>query len=261
MKAVILNAGASAWAFEPHAVNLAKLFSVEISEKPGDFNYVLGWDEKWPFPDRSFIPHQGIQIAADKRLQADLFKRYNVPTPRNILVDGVQELRDFLRAEKTQQWVLKYPTSCGASGHSLVTEDSLIQEDWPRPYLVQEFVPLMEPEVYRLYCVAGEVFGWNARRFPKGVKPSPWVAHARGARYVHFGKVPEAAAKAGKAALQSAGLIDSFGAVDLLPRNGEWLVLEIGTDGIHNHVDRDFDNLDLKHELEERLKTAFWKAV
>jgi hypothetical protein len=56
-------------------------------------------------------------------------------------------------------------------------------------------------------------------------------------------------------------LVDSFGAVDLLPGKEGWLVLEIGTDGVVNHVDRDFDNAGLTDELERRLATAFLKDL
>ena len=127
--------------------------------------------------------------------------------------------------------------------------------------MVQEFVRLEQPEVYRLYCVGGELFGWNARRYPPGVKASPWVAHAQGARYVHLGTPTDAAAAGATAALKAAGLFGSFGIVDLLPHQNRWLVLEVGTDGLFNHVDRDFDNPSLAQELDRRLAEAFWKPI
>jgi hypothetical protein len=43
--------------------------------------------------------------------------------------------------------------------------------------------------------------------------------------------------------------------------NGEWYALEVGTDGIYNHVDRDIDNDVLLDELNERLAISFWKKL
>jgi hypothetical protein len=127
---------------------------------------------------------------------------------------------------------------------------------------VQEFIRLEEPAVYRTYCAAGELFGWVLRRFPQGVKQSPWVAHARGARYLRLNRIPESAQIAARTALDCAGLTDSFGCVDLLQRpSGEWLVLEIGTDGLFNHVDRDLDAPELEAEIQTRIARAFWQKA
>src|SRR5687767_6665871 len=88
----------------------------------------------------------------------------------------------------------------------------------------------------RTYCAAGEMFGWVARRFPEGTRVSPWVAHARGARYVRLGNPPFEACEAARRALLATQLWDSFGCVDLLRKlSGEWVVLEVGTDGLFNH--------------------------
>lgn len=258
MTVAILNSGAGAWAFEPLAERLGAVLGVPVSPEPAEFNYVLAWDKSAAPSGRSFIPWPSIEIAADKRLQADLFNLASVPVPRTILLKTLADLRDFLRLERAHRWLLKYPTACGGTGHQFVDSESEIRQDWPAPYVVQEFIALKEPEVYRLYCVDGHLFGWNARRFPSGTEPSPWVAHARGARYVHLGEPPEGAKDAGRHALVATGLLNSFGAVDLLPRGRDWLVLEVGTDGLFNHVDRDFDNAALTEELENRLREAFW---
>jgi hypothetical protein len=123
-------------------------------------------------------------------------------------------------------------------------------------------VRLERPEVYRIFCAAGELFGWVARRFPEGAKVSPWVAHARGARYVRSGDPPSAVADAARRALVATGLWDSFGCVDLLRKPiDEWLVLEVGTDGLFNHVDRDVGDPALAHELDRRVADAFWRAA
>ena len=44
MKQVILNNG-GAWAFQELTEKLAKTLQIEISDVPGDFNYVLSWDK------------------------------------------------------------------------------------------------------------------------------------------------------------------------------------------------------------------------
>jgi hypothetical protein len=124
--------------------------------------------------------------------------------------------------------------------------------------VLQEFVRMDPPEVFRLYAVAGETFGWNVRRFPDGGPTSPWVAHVRGARYFPAGAVPPAAEQAVRQALRAADLLESFGCADLIQRGtGEWLVLEVGTDGLYSYVDRDIHIPDLAEELEDRLAMAF----
>jgi hypothetical protein len=58
------------------------------------------------------------------------------------------------------------------------------------------------------------------------------------------------------------GLWTSFGCVDLLLKpNGEWVILEVGTDGLFNHVDRDLGDRDLEGELRRRVANAFWSAA
>ncbi len=260
MKAAILNQGPAQWAFEEHANKLADALWLEVVEEPTDYNYVLGWSSDGPPAGRMFISWQGIQAAADKRIQAKLYNEHQVPCPRSLLFADETSLRDFLRRESESEWVLKYPIACGATGHRLISNEAPIPADWPKPFLLQQFIRLENPEVYRAYGVAGELFGWNARRFPKGTKPSPWVAHAQGARYVHFGTVPPETARAARLALQATGLWSSFGVVDLMQTSdGEWLVLEIGTDGVVNHVDRDFDSPALTEEINRRLAEAFWQ--
>ena len=200
-------------------------------------------------------------MAADKRLQAQAFRQAAVSIPRTELLADQSALQELLSSNRSCEWALKYPVACGGAGHRLVTADSAIREDWPLPFVLQEFIRLPQPEVYRVYCVDGELFGWNARRYPPGVKASPWVAHAQGARYVHLGTPPAEAAAVATAALKATGLFGSFGIVDLLSHEDRWLVLEIGSDGLFNHVDRDFDNPALALELERRLAEAFWKPI
>ena len=113
-----------------------------------------------------------------------------------------------------------------------------------------------------MFCAAGELFGWVVRRFPDGTRQSPWVAHARGARYVRLGDPPSQALEVARRALVATRLWDSFGCVDLLRKpGGQWVVLEVGTDGLFNHVDRDLGDADLERELHQRVANAFWKAA
>jgi hypothetical protein len=143
--------------------------------------------------------------------------------------------------------------------YRLLNPGMALPRGWPLPLVVQEFIPLERPEVYRLYGAGGQLFGWVARRFPAGVEPSPWVAHARGARYELVGDAPVEAVAAARSALEAVGLLGSFGCVDLLRHpGGKWLVLEVGTDGMFNHVDRDLGLPELQLEIQRRVAEAFW---
>jgi len=69
------------------------------------------------------------------------------------------------------------------------------------------------------------MFGWVARRLPVSGKPSPWVAHAQGAKYMKLNTAPKKAVEAAKSALVATGLWNSFGCVDLLCKPTEkWVV-------------------------------------
>jgi len=258
---IILSSGAGAWAFEEHAGRLSSVFGVPVLDRaqPLKLVYLLAWDRTDPPKCAGlFIPFEAVRIAGDKRLQAERFAAAGVATPRTLLLATAADVDGVIAAEPDTRWVLKYPTGCGASGHRLLAEGVALPTDWPRPYVVQEFIELEAPEVYRLYCAGGELFGWNARRFPAGTRPSPWVAHARGARYVTAGEAPAEARDEARKALAATGLLESFGCVDLLRANdGRWLVLEVGTDGVNNHVDRGLDLPELEAEIDGRLSRAF----
>ncbi len=258
MKATILNAGESAWVFEEHAQHMAQVLGVPLQDTPADWNYVLGWDDNLPLNSESFVPLSAIHLASDKRLLAQCFLENDVNTPRTVSLDSEAEVRDFVAKNQDDAWVLKWPTGCGATGHRLVSHDSTIPHDWPQPFIVQQFIRLARPEVYRLYAVAGETFGWNARRFPPGAKVSPFVAHAQGARYEDAGTVPHEAEVQARRAMQATGMLGSFGCADLMCNaDGEWLVLEVGTDGIWTHVDRDIKVGGIEAEIDARLAQAF----
>jgi hypothetical protein len=258
-----LNNGHGAWAFEGLARRLSAALWVDVSNTPRHYNYLLHVEDYSPAAcNQLFIPYRAVELATDKRLLARAFALDRVPTPETWLFDSLDEVWQLPRSRLDKQWCLKYPTGCGASGHRLLAQEFTLPGDWPRPYLVQEFVHLERPEVYRLYGAGGEIFGWVARRFPAGVKPSPWVAHARGARYERAGEPPPGAVAAARAALSATGLLNSFGCADLLQRpSGEWVVLEVGTDGMFNHVDRDLGDVELETEIQRRIATAFWARV
>ena len=257
--ACVLNSGVSAWAFEPLAQQLALALGVEISTTPRSYNYVLGVErELAPGPRRSFVDAETIERAGDKRLLATAFTKAGVPTPATRLFEDLEAARSFV-AHASGEWCLKYPIGSGARGHRLFTAETILPPEWPTPYVVQEFVRLERPEVYRTYAASGTLFGWLARRYTEG-RGSPWVAHARGAHWVTLPRAPEEALSAAKAALEATDLLETFGCVDLLQHpDGSWLVLEVGTDGIFNHVDRDLGDPSFEAELMAKIRDSFWR--
>ncbi len=251
----ILLAGPSAWAFEELATQLSTLLQLDIITSPRAKNYVLACDDLAAIPS-SFIPLTALQIAADKRLIADAFNRAHVPAPKTLLIDSIGDIENLLRTTSTQ-WCLKFPTSCGGAGHRLLTADTAIPADWPKPYVVQQFIPLAEPQVFRTYIAGATIFGWIVRKFLPGKKPSPWVNHARGAVYEYLGAPPPRAIETAAKAFDATSLTGSFGCADLIQSpTGEWLVLEVGSDGLFNHVDRDLNSPDLEIELNNQLHRA-----
>lgn len=254
----ILNAGPHAWAFEAFAQRMAQVLGVQVVSEPSDAFLLLAWDQPAPPPGRSFVPHLGVQVASDKRLVAEHFMREAVPAPESRLLDSWSAVEALVHAWPEDTWVLKYPTGSGGAGHRLLGHDPVEPRDWPRPFLLQRFVPMERPEVFRLFGVAGEIFGFNARRFPEGTPASPWVAHARGARYEVIRDVPAEAIEVTRRALAATELLTSFGCVDLVHDGQGWLALEVGTDGANGHVDRDLGDVGLERELDDRYARAFW---
>lgn len=259
----ILNGGGGAWAFDTLAAELGRALWLDVSEVPREFNYLLCLDGLDPTTcGELFIPYRSLQLAADKRLLAEVFASAGVPIPETRLVGSLAEAERMVAEEPTREWCLKFPTGCGASGHRRLIAGMQLPRSWPFPLVVQEFIRLDRPEVYRTYAAGGQLFGWVVRRFPDGVVASPWVAHARGARYAATGEAPTSAVGAARAALEAVGLLDTFGCVDLICRpTGEWVVLEVGTDGMFNHVDRDLGLPGLERELQRRVAEAFWARL
>lgn len=261
--ACILNQEPGAWAFEPLAEALSAALGVPVSPVPMGFNYVLSASASasdLPPDLASFIPLRSIEIAADKRVLAEVFAAAGVPTPRTLLAPDYEAVQRIVAEHPGREWCLKYPTGCGASGHRSVAAGDPEPRDWPTPFVVQEFIRLERPEVFRIYAAGGESFGWIVRRYA-GEGGSPWVAHARGARYGRCGEAPDEAREVGERAMRAAGVFDSFGCADLLRTPaGRWLALEVGTDGLHNHVDRELDDPELEAEIARRIAAAFKKA-
>jgi hypothetical protein len=263
MNPVIVNGSGGKWIFEDLAEILSKSLWVDVSEDFGDANYILCTDYKKASNGRkSFIPLTAIEIASDKRKLEQSFQSYGVKRPKTLILQNLPEVRSILQKSKGNRWILKYPTGCGGMHHRIIQDVSEIPQRWPQPFLLQEFIDSIQPEVYRFYCVDGNLFGFNVRRFPSPEISTPWVSHANGAKY-EYGEVPNnEAIDVAKSALISTGLYESFGVVDLVKDvRGSWYALEVGTDGIYNYVDRDIDNDRLFHEINERLAIAFWKNL
>src|SRR5262249_3046692 len=142
----VLNNGNGAWAFEALARQLAAALWMDISSSPRQYNYLLHVED-YPIPacNDLFIPFRSVELASDKRLLAEVFSKSGVPTPKPWLVETAEEALAILRTHPGVEWCLKYPLGCGASGHRLLSADLAIHPDWPRPYVVQEFIPLHRP--------------------------------------------------------------------------------------------------------------------
>jgi glutathione synthase/RimK-type ligase-like ATP-grasp enzyme len=259
----ILNQSDGKWVFEDLAKMLARSLWIDISDTPGDLNYILGTDsEEIGGSYNSFIPINAIKVASDKREIEKKFKAYGVTRPKTFILESPAEIAAILQEYDYQRWILKYPTGCGGINHRIVTDITEIPDRWPQPFLIQEFIESARPAVYRFYCVNGDLFGFNARKFTSPDITTPWVSHANGARYVYDEQPDREAIEVAKSALTATGLYYSFGVVDLVRDiEGKWYALEVGTDGIYNHVDRDIDNEVLLDELNERLAIAMWKRV
>jgi predicted ATP-grasp superfamily ATP-dependent carboligase len=263
MLPIILNQSEGKWAFENLAQMLSQSLWVDISENAGNLNYILCTDTELIDNNlNSFIPLNSINIASDKREIEKRFESAGVARPKTLIFESSQEVELLLETHENNSWILKYPTGCGGIHHRIIQSVSEIPENWPQPFLIQEFIVAIQPAVYRFYCVDSNLFGFNARKFSDPEISTPWVSHANGARY-NYEEIPnQEAIEVAKAALIATGLYYSFGVVDLVKDiSGNWYALEVGTDGIYNHVDRDLENDTLLDELNERLAIAFWKRL
>ena len=83
----ILNRSDGKWAFDNLAQMLSRSLWVDISEVPGDINYILCTDTE--LTDReinSFIPIESIKIAADKRDVERRFEAHNIVRPKTFIL-------------------------------------------------------------------------------------------------------------------------------------------------------------------------------
>ena len=263
MAAVILNQSDSKWAFENLAQMLSRSLWLDVSEHASDLNYILCTDTELIDSNlNSFIPLNSIKIASDKTEIEKRFQSYGVTRPATFILQSSQAVESFLKTHDRNRWILKYPTGCGGIHHRIIQSASEIPKKWPQPFLIQEFIESIQPAVYRFYCVDSNLFGFNARKFSDPEISTPWVSHANGAKYNYEETPNQAATEIAKAALLATGLYYSFGVVDLVKNiSGNWYALEVGTDGIYNHVDRELENDALLDELNERLAIAFWKRL
>lgn len=245
------------WLFGHIARDLAEKIGIEVTEYPKGLSYLLS-DPRGCVGYKAYIPLDAIEIASDKRLIENRFILFGVNRPKTWLLEESAAVHRLLEQNKDSRFIIKYPTSCGASGHYICKGKFDQKRNWPLPYLVQEFVELETPKVYRVYMVNGEYVGSNVRKFPDGIK-NDLVAHAKGARYYYDETVAESGIDEAIKALYATGLSSSFGVVDLIRKNDSWLVLEVGTDGIYNHVDRDFDNASLYNKLHEMISVDMIK--
>jgi len=145
--------------------------------------------------------------------------------------------------------------------HRLVTSSSPEPSKWPRPWIVQEYVRLDRPKSFALYSAGRETFGWVTRIFQPatrlhvgGSRPRRPIRNAPG--FLSAERCPRGPGSPGD------GFVGFLRCADLLRRpSGEWVVLEVGTDGVFNHVDRDLGDAELEKELCERVAGAFWDWV
>ena len=247
--------------FPTYLSQLMGLPIVETDERL-DFAYLVGWSPARAPSCPTYISYESILIAHDKRKQAHAFARAGVSIPETHLLDSIETLYTFYRRRRDKQWVLKWPVGCSGMGHQMLTQETQITTFWQPPFLVQEFVRLERPEVYRLYATDGETFGWVVRRALPGKGASPWVSYSLGAEVEFFENPPQEVIPEVGRALEATGLQHSFGAVDILRSSeGRWLVLEVNTDGIFSYVERQVPAQALREQLDHYVAQSFQKHL
>jgi glutathione synthase/RimK-type ligase-like ATP-grasp enzyme len=262
--AAILHTGPWKRVFGQFPEYLSQLTGLPVTEADDrlDFAYLASWDPVRPPSCPTYIPYESILLVHDKRRQARAFLEGGVVVPETHLLDSVERLAAFHEQRRDKEWVLKWPVGCSGMGHQMLDSNVQITPFWQPPFLVQEFIRLERPEVYRLYAADGETFGWVVRRSPPGGTGSPWVSYSHGAEVELFEAPPEGVIPEVLRALRATGLQESFGAVDLIQSpQGQWLVLEVNTDGIFNYVARDVPVPELKGLLDYHVHQSFQKHL
>lgn len=243
------------WLFGTIARPLAQATGSPIVDRPQGCCYVLS-NPAGHDGFTSFIPLPAIDLAADKRAIEQAFHAAGIARPRTWILGTEAEVEHLVAQHPQRKFIVKYPTSCGSSGHYTFRGRFTPKKHWPLPFIVQEFLLQETPGVHRVYFSGGACIGSNVRRFPAGVRHD-LIAHAKGARYCYDDPVDAAGIEQARRALLAVGLLDSFGVVDLLRVDGAWYALEVGTDGIHNIVDRDVGNDAFLALLTQRIADAF----
>jgi hypothetical protein len=249
--------------FGEFPVQLASSLDMPIMDNDSDVDLglVLAWDGPPP-RCRTFVPFDAIVAGLDKREQFRRFQEAGVSIPESRLFDDFETARAFALADRRRRWLLKWPLGSGAVGHTIIDHDTCVTPIWKPPFLIQEFVALERPEVYRLFGCGGELFGFNVRTFPRGTPSKALVSTHRGATFGLAGIAPLAVADQACRALSAFGLMSTFGCVDLiLPPDGRVLVLEVNADGLHQFVDRVPSLPGLAREMTDRLRLAFRRAL
>ncbi len=261
-RAAVLHRGPLRRLFGDFPAQLANLLDVPIldDDRGVDLGLILAWDGSPP-RCRGFVPFDAILAAEDKREQFRRFHAAGVSIPESRLFDDFEAARAFAVSDPARRWLLKWPVGSGSVGHALINRESQVIPLWNPPFLIQEFIALDRPEVYRVMGCGGELFGFTVRTFPPGTPSHPLVSTHRGAVFALAGQVPPDVASQSRQALTLFGLLSTFGCVDLiLPPKGAVLVLEVNADGLTQFVDRMPSLPGLSRELDERLRTAFHRA-
>ncbi len=262
-RGAILHRGPNRRLFGGFAERMARVLDVPVvaDDRDVDLGLVLAWDGAPP-TCRTFVPFATIAAALDKREQVRRMAASGVAMPESHLFDDFEELRCFAGAHRDRRWLLKFPSATSGLGHQILDEQTQITPLWRPPFLLQEFVELAEPCVHRLYGIAGEIFGFNVRRFAAGDPRLPIVSLSNGAHYELAGTPPRAAVEETRRALEAFDLLRSFGCVDLLVLpDGSVRVLEINTDGLCQYVLRTPTLPTLEAELDDRFRRAFRTAL
>lgn len=258
-RGAVLHRGPFRRLFGDFPEQLAETLDVPIvdDERDVDLGLILAWDGPPP-RCRTFVPFDAIVAAQDKREQFRRFHAAGVSIPESRLFDDFPTAQAFALADHRRQWLLKWPLGSGAVGHVIIDRDTRVTRLWNPPFLIQEFIALDRPEVYRVFGCEGTLFGFNVRYFPPGTSSGPLVTLHRGAVYAPSGVPSPEVRDQACLALSAFGLLSTFGCVDLiLPPDGTVRVLEVNADGLHQFVYRVPELPSLARELAERVRAAF----
>ncbi len=181
--AAILHSGPWKNLFGDFPSYLSRVTGLPLVETPEglDMAYVMGWPEHSPLPCESFIPLEAVYLAHDKRKQAAFFSTNGITTPETHLIFSEADALAFHRNRPDREWLLKWPTGCGGTGHQVLDDNTRITPFWKPPFLVQELIRMEVPRVYRLFAAGGETFNWCVREGTAKTGSSPFISYGTGA--------------------------------------------------------------------------------